>query len=52
MLIVKILISLSIIFFITLFMGETMVTKNKYPKFTKWWRKNVIGIEKNLDSHK
>jgi hypothetical protein len=52
MLIVKILTLLSVIFFITLFIGETMAIKNKYPKFTKWWRENWIGTEDKLDSRK
>ena len=26
-------------------MGETYAMENKHPKFTKWWRKHVIGIK-------
>ncbi len=24
-------------------LGEKYALKNKYPKFTKWWRNNMIG---------
>ena len=26
--------------------GELYAIENKYPKFTVWWRKHVIGILK------
>jgi integral membrane sensor domain MASE1 len=35
----------SITLFVILAIGENTATKNIYPKFTKWWRGNVIGIE-------
>jgi hypothetical protein len=24
-------------------LGEKYALENKYPKFTKWWRKHIIG---------
>jgi hypothetical protein len=35
----------SITLFAMLGIGENTATKNIYPRFTKWWRGNVIGIE-------
>jgi hypothetical protein len=26
--------------------GETYAMENKHPRFTRWWRKHIIGIEK------
>jgi hypothetical protein len=55
MLIFKIFLVLFIIGFIFLMLlmaGETCAMDNKYPRFTIWWRKHVVGIEKDLDSHK
>lgn len=26
--------------------GETYAMDNKHPRFTRWWRKHVIGEEK------
>ena len=46
MLTIKIILGLfllSILFFLTLALGESITLKNKYPKFTKWWRNNMIG---------
>jgi hypothetical protein len=34
---------LSILSFILLMVGEKYALENKYPKFTKWWRNNMIG---------
>jgi len=34
------------IFLILLVAGETYAMENKYPRFTMWWRKHIIGIEK------
>ena len=34
------------VFLLLLIAGETHAMENKHPKFTKWWRKHVIGIEK------
>ena len=33
-------------FLILLIAGETYAMENNHPRFTKWWRKHVIGIEK------
>lgn len=41
--IMLILISLSVLFFVALFVGEKYALEGKYPKFTKWWRSNWIG---------
>ena len=38
----------SVIFFLTLALGESIALRNKYPKFTKWWRKNWVGLEDDL----
>lgn len=43
---IKILVVLSImsgLFFLTLFIGECEALRNKHPRFTKWWRKHVVG---------
>ena len=34
---------LSMLSFILLMVGEKYALENKYPKFTKWWRNNMIG---------
>jgi hypothetical protein len=34
---------LSMLFFISLMVGEKYALEDKYPKFTKWWRNNMIG---------
>jgi hypothetical protein len=34
---------LSILFFLMLMLGEKYALENKHPKFTKWWRNNMIG---------
>ena len=39
---------LSVVFFLTLVLGESIALRNKYPKFTKWWRNNWIGLEDDL----
>jgi hypothetical protein len=39
-------------FLLILILGETHAMNEPTSKFTKWWNKNVIGIEKNLDSYK
>lgn len=49
MIMLKIFLVLFIIgftFLILLIMGETYAMENKYPRFTMWWRKHIIGIEK------
>jgi len=38
----------SVVFFLTLVLGESIALRNKYPKFTKWWRNNWIGLEDDL----
>ena len=35
---------LSALFVISLVVGESIAMKNKNSRFTKWWRKNMIGI--------
>ena len=34
---------LSMLLFVLLLVGEKYALENKYPKFTKWWRNNIIG---------
>ena len=34
---------LSMLLFILLLVGEKYALENKYSKFTKWWRNNIIG---------
>jgi hypothetical protein len=34
---------LSMLSFISLMLGEKHALENKHPKFTKWWRNNMIG---------
>jgi hypothetical protein len=41
-----ILFILGFTFLILLVMGETYALNNTNLRFTKWWRNNVIGIEK------
>jgi hypothetical protein len=36
------------LFLLLIVMGETYAMDNKYPRFTKWWRKNWISTEKDL----
>jgi hypothetical protein len=33
-------------FLILLIAGETHAMENTHPRFTMWWRKHVVGIEK------
>ena len=33
-------------------MGETYALNDTYPRFTKWWRKYLIGTEDELYSRK
>jgi len=54
-LIFKIFLVLFIVGFILLMLliaGETYAMENENPRFTIWWRKYVISIEKDSDSHK
>ena len=39
-------------FILGLIMGETYAMNHPYSKFTKWWRKYLIGIESELYSRK
>jgi hypothetical protein len=41
-----ILFILGFVSLILLVMGETYALNNTNPRFTKWWRNNVIGTEK------
>jgi hypothetical protein len=41
--ILLVLFILSILLFIVLFIGEKYALEDKHPKFTKWWRNNMIG---------
>ena len=34
---------LSMLLFIVILVGEKYALENKYPKFTNWWRNNIIG---------
>jgi hypothetical protein len=46
MLTIKIILGLfllSILFFLMILIGEKYALEDKYPKFTKWWRNNMIG---------
>jgi hypothetical protein len=47
-----ILFILGFISLILLVMGETYALNNTYPRFTKWWRKHLIGTEDELYSRK
>ena len=33
-------------------MGETYALNNTNPRFTRWWRKHLIGTEDELYSRK
>ena len=33
-------------FVLGIVMGELYAMENKYPRFTRWWRKHIIGEEK------
>jgi len=33
----------SILFFLAIMLGEKYALENKHPRFTKWWRNNIIG---------
>ena len=49
MVMLKIFLSLFILGFVLLILlvaGETHAMENTYPRFTIWWRNNVIGIKK------
>jgi hypothetical protein len=39
-------------FLLTLIIGETHALNNTNPRFTKWWRKHLIGTEDELYSRK
>ena len=43
MLIIKILAALSILSLVALFVGESEALRNEHPRFTKWWRKHIVG---------
>jgi hypothetical protein len=48
----KILIILFIlgwVFILAIVAGETHAINNPYSKFTKWWRKNWVGIKDKLN---
>jgi hypothetical protein len=47
-----ILFILGFISLILLVMGETYALNNTNPRFTKWWRKHLIGTEDELYSRK
>jgi len=47
-----ILFILGFTFLILLVMGETYALNNTNPRFTKWWRKHLIGTEDELYSRK
>jgi hypothetical protein len=34
---------LSMLLFIVILVGEKYALEDKYPRFTKWWRNNMIG---------
>lgn len=38
-----ILFALGLIFFIAILAGETYALENKHPRFTRWWRKHMVG---------
>jgi len=44
--ILLILFTLTWVVVLTLVIGETYAMEDKYPRFTAWWRKHVIGKEK------
>jgi hypothetical protein len=55
MIIIKIFLTLFFIgwaFILGLVMGETHAMNNPYSRFTKWWRKHLIGTESELYLHK
>lgn len=55
MIMLKIFLILFILGFVSLIllvMGETYALNNTNPRFTKWWRNNVIGTEDELYSRK
>jgi hypothetical protein len=55
MITLKIFLTLFILGFISLIllvMGETYALNDTNPRFTKWWRKHLIGTEDELYSHK
>ena len=50
MIMFKILLVLFILgwlFLLALVIGETYAIENRYPLFTRWWRKHIIGILKS-----
>jgi hypothetical protein len=47
-----ILFILGFISLILLVMGETYALNNTNPRFTRWWRKHLIGTEDELYSRK
>jgi len=47
-----ILFILGFTFLILLVMGETHAMNKPASKFTRWWRKHLIGIENELYSRK
>jgi hypothetical protein len=47
-----ILFILGFTFMILLVMGETYALNNTNPRFTRWWRKHLIGTEDELYSRK
>lgn len=47
-----ILFILGFTFLILLVMGETYALNNTNPRFTRWWRKHLIGTEDELYSRK
>jgi hypothetical protein len=47
-----ILFILGFISLILLVMGETYALNDTNPRFTKWWRKHLIGTEDELYSRK
>jgi hypothetical protein len=49
---VILLMGIGFLFLILLIAGETHAMNKPNSIFTKWWRKNVVSIEKNLDSYK
>jgi hypothetical protein len=55
MIMLKIFLILFILGFVSLIllvMGETYALNDTYPRFTKWWRKHLIGTEDKLYSRK
>ena len=40
---------LGFLFLAFIAIGENIASKGKYPRFTKWWRKNWVGEEDELN---